>query len=307
VTYAMSSIESWKESLSFIIACGGVGAFIDFIVGKRGQQKVRSWVEDWWLRFADVNLKNFGRQEARTAAQIIEHIFGKFFSARRVLSILAVIVICTGCWLVISRIRPWPSEGLTPIRFLLLQLPVFLIVFSVSISFTMYLCRLASRTLPERPYYSFIIYVLFAALQYASVEFFVMFQESVTRALSFYMFSFMGIGSLPLTFIIATSLSYVIKNAEFNIITRIIDGVSGAFVGFSGLLNYILFVISYFPILLRFTVFAAFLLSFILRPAQKFILLLIARTVESDKPIFTITFGGIAAFAKAVEEILAKF
>jgi hypothetical protein len=48
---------------------------------------------------------------------------------------------------------------------------------------------------------------------------------------------------------------------------------------------------------------AIFILSFFLKPVQVPIMTLWARVIESDKPVFTLLFGGTAALAKAIQEI----
>jgi hypothetical protein len=64
------TLPSWGNALATIAACGGVGAFIDFYIGKRGQQRVRDWLETWWIRLSYVRWGNFGRQEALFAMQV---------------------------------------------------------------------------------------------------------------------------------------------------------------------------------------------------------------------------------------------
>ena len=44
--------------------------------------------------------------------------------------------------------------------------------------------------------------------------------------------------------------------------------------------------------------------SVVLQPIQRSISLLLERVVESGKPIFTLLFGGTAAVAKAIQEIV---
>ena len=63
------------------------------------------------------------------------------------------------------------------------------------------------------------------------------------------------------------------------------------------------FNMAFAPGLLRLTISIVFLTSFLLRPLiMKPTLLLCARIVESDKPIFTLVCGGIAAFGVAFKE-----
>jgi hypothetical protein len=58
-----------------------------------------------------------------------------------------------------------------------------------------------------------------------------------------------------------------------------------------------------FPSLLRFVLTLVFLSSFLSRPlVMRPISLVWARIVESDKPVFTVIFGGATAFASAISE-----
>jgi hypothetical protein len=59
----------------------------------------------------------------------------------------------------------------------------------------------------------------------------------------------------------------------------------------------------YFPGLYRFCVSVIFLGSFLLRPLiMRPVSLVWARIIESEKPVFTVIFGGVAAFATAISE-----
>jgi hypothetical protein len=84
---ALGGIEG---ALSTIAACAGVGAFIDFWIGKRGDKRVRDWLETWWLRFSYVNVKNFGREEALYAIAILDSLFGQRLASGRRLTAVAV-------------------------------------------------------------------------------------------------------------------------------------------------------------------------------------------------------------------------
>jgi hypothetical protein len=50
-----------------------------------------------------------------------------------------------------------------------------------------------------------------------------------------------------------------------------------------------------------------FILSYLLQPVQRTILALAARIIESDKPVFTLLFGGIAAISKFMKILLDGF
>jgi hypothetical protein len=75
------------SALSTVAACGGVGAFIDFLMSKSDQKRLRDWLETWWLRFSYVDARSFGREEALYALAVIDRVLGrKFLSYRRLLS-----------------------------------------------------------------------------------------------------------------------------------------------------------------------------------------------------------------------------
>jgi hypothetical protein len=64
-----------------------MGRFIDFLIGKAGQEKAKDFLFRWWIRFDDVRWKNFGREEGLFAARVIQQWFGKrIFGVRRILS-----------------------------------------------------------------------------------------------------------------------------------------------------------------------------------------------------------------------------
>jgi hypothetical protein len=54
---------------------------------------------------------------------------------------------------------------------------------------------------------------------------------------------------------------------------------------------------------IRLSIMTIFMLSFFLKPLQNAIMTLWVRVIESDKPVFTLVFGGTAALAKAIQEI----
>ena len=91
----------WSKILSSIALCGGVGAIIDFVIGKKGQKKVRDSLETFWVRLSDVNVKTFARAEAQFAAQLMENILGRFFSLRRIFVLLIIGTIGCILWILI--------------------------------------------------------------------------------------------------------------------------------------------------------------------------------------------------------------
>src|SRR5215469_16392153 len=72
-----SMSETLKDVLSAIVLVGGLGAFIDFLIGKTGQARAKDFLLKWWVRFDDVSWNNFGREEGLFAGKLIERWFGR--------------------------------------------------------------------------------------------------------------------------------------------------------------------------------------------------------------------------------------
>jgi hypothetical protein len=53
-----------------------LGSFIDFYIGKKGQERARDFLLTWWVRFDDIRWGNFGPKEAEATSSIIESWFG---------------------------------------------------------------------------------------------------------------------------------------------------------------------------------------------------------------------------------------
>jgi len=65
-------METLKDFLWPIVLIGGLGAFIDFLIGKTGQARAKDFLLKWWVRFDDVHWKNFGKEEGLFAGRLIE-------------------------------------------------------------------------------------------------------------------------------------------------------------------------------------------------------------------------------------------
>jgi hypothetical protein len=86
-------METLKDILWPVVVVGGLGAFIDFLIGRTGQEKAKDWLLKWWVRFDDVHLRNFGREEGRFVGELIDRWFGgRIWSVRRIIS--AFVLLC---------------------------------------------------------------------------------------------------------------------------------------------------------------------------------------------------------------------
>ena len=71
------SMEKLASMLWPVIIAGGLGKLIDFLIGKAGQARAKDFLLKWWMRFDEVKMRNFGREDALFAGQIIDRWFGK--------------------------------------------------------------------------------------------------------------------------------------------------------------------------------------------------------------------------------------
>src|SRR6267143_5547579 len=86
------SMETLKNFLWPIVAIGGLGAFLDFLIGKAGQEKAKNFLLEWWVRFDNVRWRNFGREEGLFAGELIERWLGRrIWSFRRIASALLIL------------------------------------------------------------------------------------------------------------------------------------------------------------------------------------------------------------------------
>jgi hypothetical protein len=76
-----------EKFVAVVETMGGLtvlGGLIDLAMWKSEKEKLRSRLEDWWLRFMDVKWSNFGRKEAELAIRILDRWAGPdMFSRKR--------------------------------------------------------------------------------------------------------------------------------------------------------------------------------------------------------------------------------
>jgi len=88
------TLASWGNALTVVAACGVVGVFIDFYIGKPGQQRVRDWLQAWRVRLSDVRWGNLGREEVAFAVKVMDGLFGRrLFSVKRVIGVALVAIV----------------------------------------------------------------------------------------------------------------------------------------------------------------------------------------------------------------------
>jgi hypothetical protein len=105
-------MEKLKDILWPIVLVGGFGAFIDFMIGRTGQEKAKDFLFRWWVRFDDVRWSNFGREEGLFAGRLIEKWFGRrIWSFRRIGSATLLFLVFMLIGYIIRSSSPYLVNG----------------------------------------------------------------------------------------------------------------------------------------------------------------------------------------------------
>jgi hypothetical protein len=303
-------METLKDFLWPIVTIGGLGAFIDFLIGKAGQAKAKDFLLKWWVRFDDVQWNNFGREEGLFAGGLIDRWFGPhIFSYKRARSAVIVFV----SLLLTSLVREITfSEGIVcllcelfpkePVSMTFLILSFFC-GFVASISFTRAITLRISRACDINRVKNFLLFSLMLVLNYLimvySVRTIFAFKSSLFMVLAGFE-NHEALDFLDHATLVAQKFSRamtaklsVMYPAEFwNWNTDYGDVVLVTLIN-----------MSYFPSIIRFAISFVFVGSFVVRPLiMRPISLVWARIIESEKPVFTVIFGAVAAVASAINE-----
>jgi hypothetical protein len=76
-----------------------LGAFIDFALGRDGQEKVKDWQLRRWVEFDDLKLSNFGEKEAALWVRLSDFLFGaKLWHSHRLLACSGCVAVFVGYW-----------------------------------------------------------------------------------------------------------------------------------------------------------------------------------------------------------------
>jgi hypothetical protein len=319
-----STFSSWGKALAIVAAFGVVGAFIDFYIGKPGQRRVRDWLETWWLRLSYVHWGNFGREEALFAVQVIDRVFGRrLFSVRRVIAVVVLVswslCMILGLFMLKEAYVVWTDF----IRLRALLNFIFIVCSAAaSLSITCFVARRIASIIAKAPYLNFLGFAFLLLFQYgmlgwwsptivvvhgwvsqifgtfgATVNYYEIFRKYPTLGLSFRNFNhYSPVAQIHDIFSLPDETSSVrfgrnLRNWDSSVI----------------FMEHLSMLSNLIPNLIRLAITLIFVSSFLLHPFQRPIMTLWARVIESDKPVFTLVFGGAAALAKAVQEIVKTF
>jgi len=290
------------DTLALIATWGGAGALVDFLLGKVGQKRVRAALESWWIHFADVRLSTFSVREAAFAARLLNTCFGTFLSLRRVSSALVITAIAFLGW------KLWLDQGFAityrPERYgvVLVHYLFNLGTFWLTTSFNLWLAQRLTQIGFLSSRMQFLLYVGGLALQ-------LLLMFTIGYEFHGLFFQLVGIEILYDHDIHAPTY-YLERTVDFSRhlwndfelrIPYAGDVFNGSFADFQTFLQP---VYAHAASLIRLFMMLAFVLSILLRPFQQFVLLVLARLIESEKPILTMFFGGLAAIAATVQKVL---
>jgi hypothetical protein len=310
------------------IAClTGLGAIIDFLLGRAGQQRARSWLETWWIRFDDVRLNNFGQKEALYAIEMIDRWCGRrFLSLRRLKAVITFYALAISISYILICIIKRNFESFTPDIFRLVQSLLSAIGLGMSISFTRYIASIIAKFCGSSVLKNSVLFISSVMLTYllliiwfpiihALADYFnvvidmtyinVFYRDlSVKFSLIDELINFIKIGII--SGIKHFTLSPV-KLAQ-RIYSHVARWGGGAIPAFWGPFPWFFANVcaGYVANLIRLTIGVIFVGSFLVRPVlMQPISLVWRRVVESEKPIFTMIFGGISGIGAIVDTLVA--
>ena len=307
--------------VSAVVLSAGVGAIIDFLIGPTGQKKLRDKLEDWWIRFDDVRLENFGRKEAEYAAYVIDRMFGRrLFGWKRWIVSFSIILffVAFGYFYMV-----WYVQMLLPIRqSFMIGIPglaVGLVGLALSLSATRIIATVVIQLSNDGIWRNLIVFTLFFIATIALISLWL----PIVRTFSF-------IFTVTLEYLIGpVSIDMVIRKSidvSHQQMTELIrrygslsfDTPDSLIYRFSFLTNrqemlewqhlfpsiFALSFSAFFSPVLRLVIALVFLLSFMFRPLVRApISLLWRRLIEIEKPIFTVAFGIVATIFQALKAL----
>ncbi len=314
-----------------IAAFSTIGVFIDFVLGKSGQKWVRDHLERWWIRMSYVRWGNLGEEEAIFCYAIMDRLFGKFISIKRfaILIFLYVIYLVVCIYVPysnaqsaygISMKRIFDSPGLSIYFYLA---PVrYILMFSVSISLTMFLVSLSSKVIFSSIWKNGLFIIFLLLIQYVilchtlanTITLTVYVYEPILSLVQYKLGlmdnSMYGAG-VEVTKAAQKEITgmYNLDNLRpSSLLSGFIYGMNFDLfdAGWTNPMRFI-FLVSSVANVFRLSILVIFLMSFLFSFFRTPIMTLFARVIESDKPIFTLVFGGAAAMVKAIQEVIKAF
>jgi hypothetical protein len=297
-------MDKLKDILWPIVLVGGLGAFIDFLLGRTGQQRAKDFLLEWWVKFDDIHWRNLGREEGVFAGRLIERWFGRrIWSLHRVFAALSLLILLIPmCYFraIFSNFEIGDITCLTCVHpaELLFNLFFLIVGFSASISLTKFITFGMAYLCSAGKLRNFIVFSLMLVINYVTILLWSPISFILKEEITSYVFQYsISFGLLAGTL----RLLWGVFNAALRIGYPSLPGVWADFDG--NIDEFVMSAMVSFPPAFRLLLSILFVGSFLLRPlVMRPVNLVWRRIVESEKPVFTLIFGGAAAFATAIGE-----
>jgi hypothetical protein len=317
-----------SDFLWLIAVFGGLGAFIDFLIGRAGQERAKDFLLGWWVKLSDIKRGDLGKEDALFIASVIERWLGStIWSRKRVMatSTFAVFSMILGTAVnVLHNDYTINVVHLTNLSLLLPTMWIEVLLLCVSISLLRILTINIANMCGSSRIRNVIIFLSFSMFYYVMLVVWPIITIATRHFLiALGIFSAVAniqlyLAGVKLTLFNAYSelhWSMFLPNELFNKIVSSYQLSVHELTNLSenarlegAVLHFARFNMAFIPGLFRLTLSIIFLTSFLLRPLiMKPTLLIWARIVESDKPVFTLIFGGGAVVARVVGEIAKHF
>jgi hypothetical protein len=306
-----------------IILFGSCGGFIDFLIGKTGQEGCRNWLLKWWVKFDDIRWNNFGRKEGMFAARLISRLFGeRIWSRRRIGSgvllmmiVLSLVIFRLGVFAKPDTVLGVGSSGQPAIRWcdycgynnpatIIPALIASLISFCLSVSFTKVITIRMADLCGSGQLRNFIVFACLLIINYLMLVFWLPTTYFFKTALAENWYSGAATLSQYLGLDDLVFLIWTLESPTIFYLRPLVESFMRFYEGTASVGDFSTLVLSSFPNVCRLLISIVFVGSFLLKPLiMRPVSLVWERIIESDRPIFTLIFGGAAAFATAASEV----
>lgn len=304
-----------------------LGGAIDFVIGPTRQKRLKDRLETWWLRLSYVRWRNLGREEALFAVQVMDRLFGsRLFSPRRVLvaimsafafgGLIIVLVLLSS----VAEFQWW--NFFDAVHFV--WLVIILFFFATSFSITRIAAIVVARFLYISPFFSlfgllFLLcfqYLLFCYWDFAFSSlilqlvmlqqiFASVFHSSLTSLRLSDIFSLLiwhTISTFHFTYAMASNGFYILPTWQLTKIGRLFTPYNSD-VSPSSFMLHLSGLLSLVPNLTRLSLMLIFVVSLLLQPLRRSIMIFWARVIENEKPVFTVALPLLFSGGAALYEI----
>lgn len=323
-------IEEIIINLAKLAGAGAlIGGIIDFFLGNNGQKQLKNKMEILWIRLSYINFLKFANEESNFSYNSMVDFFGDGLLSRKRLKLIFIIFSISWVSLLINyslakiindTIDYLIVKDLRSLIYHIVDVLVFLIqliIFSMSISITIYISRFIAKTPAMNGVSGLIFLAALILLQYASIAVI----SIISVKLSSFTLPMIVVGVYDLDFSLYEStlfmLSDLIKNTDiFSYEKYKIDSIYSIVMmpfkfGLTGISRVITdhslyqsVLFSYIPGIIRLFLFILFIIIWTLHYFQKTILYIWDVFLEKDRPIFSFIFGCLAVIIGIIQTIL---